>query len=79
VDTLKILLLTLGGGVQHAIRVYRQLAELRLEVVEGGGLLINGVSVVGKGTNSVVFRCRPAAGRWSWPVNLDAATQRGTA
>ncbi len=62
-DTLKILLLTLGGGLQHAIHVYRQLAELRLEVVEGGGVLINGVSVIGKGTNSVVFRCRPTTGQ----------------
>jgi putative serine/threonine protein kinase len=75
VDALRILLLTLGGGVQHAIRVYRQLAELRLEVVEGGGLLINGVSVAGKGTNSVVFRCRPTAGQ----MELACKLRRGDA
>jgi len=75
VDTLKILLLTLGGGLQHAIHVYRQLAELRLEVVEGGGVLINGVSVVGKGTNSVVFRCRPTTGQ----LELACKLRRGDA
>ena len=74
-DTLKILLLTLGGGLQHAIHVYRQLAELRLEVVEGGGVLINGVSVVGKGTNSVVFRCRPTTGQ----LELACKLRRGDA
>ncbi len=74
-DTLKILLLTLGGGLQHAIYVYRQLAELRLEVVEGGGVLINGVSVVGKGTNSVVFRCRPTTGQ----LELACKLRRGDA
>jgi len=75
VDTLKILLLTLGGGLQHAIHVYRQLAGLRLEVVEGGGVLINGVSVVGKGTNSVVFRCRPTTGQ----LELACKLRRGDA
>ena len=72
---LEILLLTLGGGLQHAIHVYRQLAELRLEVVEGGRVLINGVSVVGKGTNSVVFRCRPAVGH----MELACKLRRGDA
>lgn len=58
-DVVKILLLTLGGGLEHALNVYRQLKDLQLEIVEGGNVLINGIYVVGKGTNSVVFKCRP--------------------
>jgi len=53
---------TLGGGLTHAVEVYRQLRELELELLPGGALLHNGVYVVGKGTNSVVFRCKPRVG-----------------
>ena len=53
---------TLGGGLVHAIEVYKQLRELELELLPGGTLLHNGVYVVGKGTNSVVFLCRPKVG-----------------
>ncbi|ACB39619.1 serine/threonine protein kinase [Pyrobaculum neutrophilum] len=56
------LLLALGGGVEHALGVYKQLRELQLELEVGGTVLVNGVWAVGKGTNSVVFRCRPAVG-----------------
>ena len=56
------LLLALGGGLQHALSVARQLEELGLVVVEGGSVLHNGVLVVGKGTNSIVFLCRPRLG-----------------
>ncbi|MEM0369942.1 MAG: serine/threonine protein kinase [Pyrobaculum sp.] len=59
---IEILLLTLGGDVKHVLEVSRQLRDLKLRLVEGGGVEINGVRVVGKGTNSVVFLCRPAVG-----------------
>jgi len=62
VDTVYILASTLGGGLSHAVEVYRQLRELELELLPGGALLHNGVYVVGKGTNSVVFRCKPRVG-----------------
>ncbi len=62
VDTAAMLMLTLGGGVRHAVEVYRQLQWLQLELQPGGSLYLNGVYVVGKGTNSVVFKCRPAVG-----------------
>jgi hypothetical protein len=57
-DELRLLLLTLGGGLQHVVEVYHQLNSLQLEVLEGGNTCINGVRVVGKGTNSVVFKCK---------------------
>jgi putative serine/threonine protein kinase len=74
-DELRLLLLTLGGGLQHVVEVYRQLNSLQLEVLEGGNTCINGVRVVGKGTNSVVFKCKPATGR----VELACKIRRGDA
>jgi Predicted Ser/Thr protein kinase len=44
-------------------------------VVEGGEVLINGVYVVGKGTNSVVFKCKPAVGS----LDLACKIRRGDA
>lgn len=59
---LRLLALTLGGDLRHWIGVYRQLRDLGLTLVEGGDVELNGVRVVGKGTNSVVFLCRPNYG-----------------
>lgn len=61
-DVTYMLLLTIGGGLRHVLEVYRQLEWLQLELIPGGGVLLNGIYVVGKGTNSVVFMCRPSIG-----------------
>ncbi|MGB9705759.1 MAG: serine/threonine protein kinase [Pyrobaculum sp.] len=62
-DSAAVLLLhTLGGGVRHVASVLLQIEELQLEVLEGGSVMLNGFYVVGKGTNSVVYRCRPRLG-----------------
>jgi len=74
-DLVYMLASTLGGGLAHAIEVYRQLRELELELLPGGTLLHNGVYVVGKGTNSVVFLCRPKVGN----LQLACKIRRGDA
>ncbi|WP_309544124.1 serine/threonine protein kinase [Pyrobaculum aerophilum] len=74
-DNITLLLHTIGGGVEHALSVARQLNDLQLILIEGGPLLLNGVWVVGKGTNSVVFKCRPAIGN----VELTCKVRRGDA
>ncbi|MEM1598083.1 MAG: serine/threonine protein kinase [Pyrobaculum sp.] len=61
-DTVAILAATLGGGLRHAVDVYRQLRLLGLRIIPGGGVVHGGVYVVGKGTNSVVFKCVPEVG-----------------
>ncbi|MCC6020345.1 MAG: serine/threonine protein kinase [Thermoproteaceae archaeon] len=75
---LRALLLTLGGGLSHAVSVFRQLSDLQLELIIGGSVIVNGVPVVGKGTNSVVFKCRPAVGNFVLACKLrrgDASRQ----
>lgn len=61
-DTVALLAATLGGGLRHAVDVYRQLRNLGLQIIPGGNVLHGGVYVVGKGTNSVVFKCVPEVG-----------------
>lgn len=74
-DIIALLLLTIGGGVEHVLSVVRQLRDLQLILVEGGSVLLNGVRVIGKGTNSVIFKCRPAIGN----VELACKVRRGDA
>lgn len=57
-----LLLHTLGGGIRHVASVLLQIEELQLDILVGGSVIINGFYVVGKGTNSVVYRCKPRLG-----------------
>ncbi|MEZ0318731.1 MAG: serine/threonine protein kinase [Pyrobaculum sp.] len=72
-DTVALLATALGGGARHAVNVYRQLRHLGLRIIPGGGVLHGGVYVVGKGTNSVVFKCVPEIGEVTLACKLRRA------